>query len=82
MRPSDQLKESRSYVVFSDANGLRVKGSHWQAGYTPAHRPTPIEALDFAIADAEQKMTEAQAKVVELHDLRATLMAEAWEPAD
>ena len=73
--------KTRSYVVFNDhTKGLHVKESHWQPGYTPAHCSTPIEAVDYAIQDAEQKMTEAQAKVVELHDLRATMVAEAWEP--
>lgn len=80
-RASDQIKETRSYVISEDrAAGLKVKGSHWAVGYTPGHKATPLEALDYAIEDAEQKMTEAQAKVVELHDLRATMVAEAWEP--
>ena len=72
---------TNSYTVFNDqSKGLHVKESHWQPGYTKAHCSTPIEAVDYAIEQAEQKMTEAQAKVVELHDLRATLVAEAWEP--
>lgn len=76
-RASDQIKETRSYVISEDrAAGLKVKGSHWAVGYTPGHKATPLEALDYAIEDAEQKMTEAQARVVELHDLRATMVAE------
>lgn len=80
MRASDALKAKRSFVVFNTPEkGLHVKESHWAVGYTPAYCSTPIEAVDFAIEQAEIKMTEAQAKVVELHDLKATLVAEGEE---
>lgn len=76
MRASDAIKAARSYVVTQTfKKGLFVMESHWAPGYTPAHCSTPIEAIDFAIREAEEKMTAAQAKVVELHDLRATMMA-------
>lgn len=81
-RPSDAIKETRSYVVSDSRDkGLAVVGSHWVPGYSAAHKSTPIEAIDHAIEEAEQKMTEATARVVELHDLRATQIAKEWEPA-
>lgn len=81
-RPSDAIKEVRSYVVSNDrTKGLTVVGSHWVPGYSAAHKSTPIEAIDHAIESAEQKMTEATSLVVELHDLRATQIAQEWEPA-
>lgn len=76
MRASDAVKEVRSYVVHNTHRlGLHVKESHWQPGYTPGYRATPLEAVEFAIQEAEQKMTEAQSKVAELYDMRATLLA-------
>lgn len=83
MRASDAIKETRSYVVFDTHHkGLHVKGSHWGVGYTPAHKATPIEAVNYAIERAEEEMTKAQAKVAELYDLRATLIAEAHQDVD
>lgn len=83
MRASDAVKAVRSYVVFNTAEkGLHVKESHWKVGYTPAYCSTPIEAIDHAIEKAEQEMTASQAKVVELHDLRATVIAEAHHVVD
>lgn len=80
MRASDQLKAVRSYVVENHrTKGLHVAESHWAVGYTPAHKATPLEALDYAIEEAEQKMMEAQARVVELHDLRATMVDQLQE---
>lgn len=76
MRASDAIKETRSYVVFNTHQlGLHVKESHWQPGYTPGYCATPLEAVEYAIEQAEQKMTEAQSKVAELYDMRATLIA-------
>lgn len=76
MRPSDQIKATRSYVLHREQNGeLKIKPSHWAPGYTPGHQPTPDEAIDFAIEQAELEMNQAQAKVVELHDLKASLLA-------
>jgi len=71
--------EVRSYIVFQDkVKGLEVKPSHWVVGYTPAHKATPEEAVDYAIAEAEREMTVAQAKVVALHMLKVD---NAWTPA-
>lgn len=75
MRASDQIKAVRSFVVKeSHAKGLHVEESHWVPGYSEGHKETPLEAIDFAIEKAEEEMTAAQAKVVELHDLRATMV--------
>ena len=76
-RPTDALKETRSYVVQRDPNtkAYFVKASHWQPGYTPAYCETKLEALDYMIEEAEKTMLEAQAVVIELHDLRATIAA-------
>lgn len=74
MRASDAIKETRSYVVFNTHQlGLHVKESHWQPGYTPGYCATPLEAVDYAIEQAEEKMTAAQARVAELYDMRVTL---------
>lgn len=68
--------EIRSYVLHRHYGGqLEVKGSHWAVGYTPAHKATKQEAIDFAIEKAEQEMLAAQAHVVELQDLKAYIMA-------
>lgn len=76
MRASDQIKATRSYVVKEDPRlGLVIQPSHWVAGYSEGHKETQLEAVDFAIEVAEQKMTEAQARVVELNDMRVTLLA-------
>jgi len=76
-RSSDLIREVRSYVVFDDKEvGITVKGSHWAPGYTEAHKATPDEAIDFAIAKAEEEMQKAQARVVELWDYKATMMSE------
>lgn len=83
MRASDAIKGGRSFVVFNTPDkGLHIKESHWKVGYTPAYCSTPVEAIDFAIEQAEQKMTEAQSKVAELWDLRATTIAEAHDDVD
>ena len=77
-RPSDQIKEIRSYTVhFKAGLGWFIKSSHWQPGYSPAHKATEAEALDYAVEAAEHEMIEAQAKVVALHTLRAEIMAGA-----
>ena len=74
MRPSDQIKAIRSYVLFRKQDGmLTVKPSHWAPGYTPGHKATPEEAIDFAINEAEAEMHIAQNKVVKLHELRSAL---------
>jgi hypothetical protein len=73
--------EVRSYIVFRDKEkGLEVKPSHWVMGYTPSHQPTPLAAVDFAIKEAETKMAEAQAAVVELYNLRQQVVDKEWEP--
>lgn len=74
MRAADQIKEHRSYVVHSSADGVEVKGSHWAVGYTPGYCATELEAIDFAIHQAEEEMLKAQAKVIELNDLRVEYM--------
>ena len=74
--------EVRSYIVFRDRDkGLEVKPSHCQMGYTPAYQPTPLTAVEFAIKEAEAKMAEAQALVVELYNLKQQVVDEAWEPS-
>lgn len=76
-RPSDTIKEPRSYAVYRDpVRGIIVKGSHWAPGYTPQYCETPEEAIDRAIAKAEEAMNLAQAHVVELYDYKATMMDE------
>lgn len=75
MRAADQIKEHRSYVVHHSANGVEVKGSHWAVGYSPEYRATELEAIDFAIQAAEERMLGAQAAVIELQDYRATFLA-------
>ena len=72
-------ERARSYIVFRDPlKGLEVKPSHWEVGYTKAHKATPEEAIEYALNVAEGKMVEAQALVVELSTLK---VERAWTPA-
>lgn len=75
-RPSDTIKAARSYIVHEDAaTGVFIKSSHWVPGYTPAHKETPDEAIQFAINDAEEKVMAAQAHLIELLDFKASFEA-------
>jgi hypothetical protein len=66
-RPSDQIKNVRSYVVHEDSvRGIHIKASHWEVGYTKAHQPTPEAAVEFQIAN--------QAVVIKAAEIRLELL--------
>lgn len=77
MRPADQIKETRSYIVIrTKIDTFEIEGSHWAPGYTPAHCATKEEAMDYAIKQKEEEALKLNADLTELYDLKAFLFAE------
>lgn len=71
-RPSDELKQRRSYTIFfnSGSDQPTVKASHFVPGYTSLHKETPEEAVlaFWAVLEAElEGLKRKLALVKELH---------------
>lgn len=46
-----------------------VVPSHWRPGYTPAHKETPAEALEYAIRIAEIALARTTRQLQQLHEV-------------
>lgn len=69
-RPTDAIKETRSYTIFRTSDGtLKVKASHFAPGYTVAHQPTKVDAVRFALMQAEGKLIETDREIDQLNEL-------------
>lgn len=68
-RPSDSIKEVRSYTITWKGNKPQVQESHWQPGYTDAHQPTPQEALAIEVAHLMQHIADFREKWLNLNVL-------------
>jgi hypothetical protein len=65
-RPSDTIKAKRSHLVVWKGTEPHIEASHWQPGYTDAHRESVGEALGHAMADVLQETALVREKWIKL----------------
>ena len=63
----------RSWVVTIKGHMPVLEHSRWVVGYTPAHKETPAEAIEFAIQTNIRTQAEIEAIRVKLLDLLAVV---------
>lgn len=74
-RPSDAIKQHASFVVHEKAGeGLFVKSSHFEVGYTPAYCATVEEAIDFAMQKRAAEIRQFNDEIAALAEARKEAM--------
>lgn len=71
-RPSDQV---RSYQLTWKGNNPTVQESHWQPGYTEAHKATIEEAIQEGMAQLTKTIADDRERWIKINMLVAELVA-------
>lgn len=65
------IETPTSYIVRSTTSrGLQVVKTHWSPGYTPAHKATPDEAIEYAIRKKQRAIQVLKDEIETLTDMR------------
>jgi len=72
-RPSDQIKDVRSYTIQWKGNKPVIKPSHWAPGYTDGHTETEAEAIAMEVAHLMKNIADFREKWLNLNLLAEQL---------
>lgn len=79
-RLQDHQLPIRSYfVVWGHDRKPKVKGSHWEVGYTPAHQPNEDLAIAYALQQKLMEIDRIRNDWIQLNLLAATYVADTME---
>ena len=70
---------ARSFVLVWEGMEPKVKPSHWEVGYTPAHQANPDLAIAYAMQQHVNLVDEVKQKWLKLNVLAAEHVADARE---